>query len=146
MTNKTLAEVLVGVLVAVGLALFLAFAPLFLTGCAPRVVTVTEYKERVKHDTIHDARIDSVYNYKYIKEKGDTVWRIDSVFAYRVLYRDRVQVEQVRDSVPYAVEVPVPVRTRNGYDRFTSCGFWIFFVLFLLRVAWWVVKKYYLRV
>lgn len=146
MKNKTLAEVLVGVLVAVGFALFLAFAPIFLTGCAPRIVTVTEYKERVTHDTIHDARIDSVYNYKYIKEKGDTVWRIDSVFAFRVLYRDRVQVEQVRDSVPYAVEVQVPVRMRNGYDRFTSWGFWIFFVLFLLGVAWRIIKKYYLRV
>ena len=146
MKNKTLAEVLVGVLVAVGFALFLAFAPLFLTGCAPRIVTVTEYKERVAHDTIHDARIDSVWNYKYIKEKGDTVWRIDSVFAFRVLYRDRVQVEQVHDSVPYAVEVQVPVRMRNAYDRFTSWGFWIFFVLFLLGVAWKVVKRYYLRV
>lgn len=146
MNNKTLAEVLVCVLVAVGFALFLAFASLFFTGCAPRVVTVTEYKERVKHDTIHDARIDSVYNYKYIKEKGDTVWRIDSVFAFRVLYRDRVQVEQVHDSVPYAVEVQVPVRMRNGYDRFTSWGFWIFLVIFLLGVAWRFVKKYYLRV
>ena len=146
MKNKTLAEVLVGVLVAVGFALFLAFAPLFLTGCAPRIVTVTEYKERVTHDTIHDARIDSVWNYKYIKEKGDTVWRIDSVFAFRVLYRDRVQVEQVHDSVPYAVEVQVPVRMRNAYDRFTSWGFWIFLAIFLLGVAWRVVKKYYLRV
>ena len=146
MKNKTLAEVLVDVLEAVGLALFLAFAPLFLTGCAQRVVTVTEYKERVRHDSVHDARIDSVWNYKYIKEKGDTVWRIDSVFAFRVLYRDRVQVEQVHDSVPYAVEVRVPVRMRNAYDRFTSWGFWIFLSLFLLGVAWRVVKKYYLRV
>lgn len=146
MNNKTLAEVLVGILVAVEGFLFLAFASVIFTGCAPRVVTVTEYKERVTHDTIHDARIDSVYEYKYIKEKGDTVWRIDSVFAFRVLYRDRVQVEQVRDSVPYAVEVQVPVRKRNGYDRFVSWGFWIFFVLFLLGVAWRFVKKYYLHV
>ena len=145
MNNKTLAEVLVCVLVAVGGFLFLAFASLFFTGCAPRVVTVTEYKERVKHDTIHDARIDSVYEYKYIKEKGDTVWRIDSVFAFRVLYRDRVQVEQVHDSVPYAVEVPVPVRMRNAYDRFTSLGFWLLLLFLFLRIAWRLVKKYYLR-
>lgn len=144
MENKTLAKVIVSVCVAVGFALFLAFAPLFLTGCAPRIVTVTEYKERVTHDTIHDARIDSVYKYQYIKEKGDTVWRIDSVFAFRVLYRDRVKIEQAHDSVPYAVEVQVPVRTRNAYDRFTSWGFWVLLVLSLLCVAWRVVKRYYL--
>ena len=33
-------------------------------------------------------------------------------------------------------------KARTGYDRFTSWGFWIFVVLLLLRVAWWVAKKY----
>ena len=129
-----------------GKNVFCLVALLLLTGCkGSQPAVVVQYRDRVLHDTIHDARIDSVYKYEFIKEKGDTVWRIDSVLAFRVLYRDRVQVEYVRDSVPYVQEVQVPVRTRNGYDRFTSWGFWVLFLLLVLRIAWWFVKKYYLR-
>ena len=46
------------------------------------------------------------------------------------------------DTIPQLVEVEKPVRIRNGYDRFTSWGFWIFVVLLLLRVAWWAAKTY----
>lgn len=129
-----------------GKIVFYLIALLLLTGCqGSQPAVVVQYRDRVLHDTIHDARIDSVYKYEFIKEKGDTVWRIDSVLAFRVLYRDRVQVEHVRDSVPYVQEVQVPVRKRNGYDRFTSWGFWVLFLLIVLRIAWWAVKKYYLR-
>ena len=129
-----------------GKIVFYLIVLLLLTGCkGSQPAVVVQYRDRVLHDTIHDARIDSVYKYEFIKEKGDTVWRIDSVLAFRVLYRDRVQVEHVRDSVPYVQEVQVPVRTRNGYDRFTSWGFWVLFLLLVLRIAWWFVKKYYLR-
>ena len=124
---------------------FLAFV-LLLTCCkSPRIITVTEYKERVKHDTIERERVDSVRVVRYVREKGDTVHVIDTVEKYRNVWRDQVQVEQVHNSVPYAVEVQVPVRMRNGYDRFTSWGFWVLILLALVRLAWWVVKKYYLR-
>ena len=33
-------------------------------------------------------------------------------------------------------------RERNGYDRFTSWGFWILVIIILLRLAWWAAKKY----
>ena len=125
---------------------FFAFVLLFTCCKSPRIVTVTEYKERVTHDTIELERVDSVRVVRYVREKGDTVHIIDTVEKYRNLWRDRVQVEQVHDSVPYAVEVQVPVRTRNGYDRFTSWGFWILLLLTLGRIAWGVGKKYYLRV
>ena len=124
---------------------FLAFV-LLLTCCkSPRIVTVTEYKERVTHDTIERERVDSVRVVRYVREKGDTVHVIDTVEKFRNVWRDRVQVEYVRDSVPYVQEVKVPVRTRNGYDRFTSWGFWALLLLLVLRIAWWFVKKYYLR-
>ena len=125
---------------------FFAFV-LLLTCCqSPRVVTVTEYRDRVQHDTIERERVDSVRVVRYVKEKGDTVYIIDTVEKYRNLLRDRVQVQYVHDSVPYKVEVQVPVRTRNGYDRFASWGFWILLLLTLARITWWAVKKYYLRV
>lgn len=123
--------------------LFLIICACALCACrATKVVTVTEYRDRVTHDTL--TRTDSVYVARYVREKGDTVFVTDTLFQFK--YLDKVRDVYVHDSVPYEVQVQVPVRTRNGYDRFTSWGFWILAILLLLRVAWWFVKKYYLRV
>ena len=119
---------------------------LLLLGCkGSQPAVVVQYRDRVQHDTIERERVDSVRVVRYVREKGDTVHVIDTVEKFRNVWRDRVQVEYVRDSVPYVQEVQVPVRTRNGYDRFTSWGFWVLFLLLVLRIAWWFVKKYYLR-
>ena len=115
---------------------------LLLTGCkGSQPAVVVQYRDRVQHDTIERERVDSVRVVRYVREKGDTVHVIDTVEKFRNVWRDRVQVEHVRDSV----QVQVPVRTRNGYDRFTSWGFWLLLLLLVLRIAWWFVKKYYLR-
>ena len=119
---------------------------LLLLGCkGSQPAVVVQYRDRVQHDTIERERVDSVRVVRYVRERGDTVHVIDTVEKFRNVWRDRVQVEYVRDSVPYVQEVQVPVRTRNGYDRFTSWGFWVLFLLLVLRIAWWFVKKYYLR-
>lgn len=124
----------------------LSFMALLLSSCkGSQPAVVVEYRDRVQHDTVERERVDSVRVVRYVHEKGDTVHVIDTVEKYRHVWRDRVQMEYVHDSVPYTVEVQVPVRTRNGYDRFTSWGFWVLFLLLVLRIAWWFVKKYYLR-
>ena len=129
-----------------GKIVFYLIALLLLTGCkGSQPAVVVQYRDRVQHDTIERERVDSVRVVRYVREKGDTVHVIDTVEKFRNVWRDRVQVEYVRDSVPYVQEVQVPVRTRNGYDRFTSWGFWVLFLLLILRIAWWFVKKYYLR-
>lgn len=125
---------------------FFAVAFLFMTLCmnacsAPKVVTVTEYRDRVQRDTL--TRTDSVYISHVVREKGDTVHVLDTIFKYK--YLDKYAYVYVHDSIPYEVQVQVPVRTRNGYDRFTSCGFWILLLLLSLRVAWWAFRKFYLR-
>ena len=125
---------------------FFAVAFLFMTLCmnacsSPKVVTVTEYRDRVQRDTL--TRTDSVYISHVVREKGDTVHVLDTIFKYK--YLDKYAYVYVHDSIPYEVEVQVPVRTRNGYDRFTSWGFWILLLLLSLRVAWWVFRKFYLR-
>lgn len=125
---------------------FFAVAFLFMTLCmnacsSPKVVTVTEYRDRVQRDTL--TRTDSVYISHVVREKGDTVHVLDTIFKYK--YLDKYAYVYVHDSIPYEVEVKVPVRTRNGYDRFTSWGFWILLLLLSLRVAWWVFRKFYLR-
>ena len=142
MTNKGLAIIEAAVLFAC-----LLFMALLLTGCKSQPVVVTEYRDIVTHDTIERERVDSVRVVRYVYVKGDTVHVTDTVEKYRNVWRDRVQIEYKHDSVPYVqeVQVQVPVRTRNAYDRFTSCGFWLLILLALARLAWWAVKKYYLR-
>lgn len=121
--------------------ILMLFASVLAACNSPKVVTLTEYRDRVTRDTL--TRTDSVYIARYIREKGDTVFIKDTLFKFK--YLDKVHNVYVHDSVPYAVEVQVPVRTRNGYDRFTSWGFWILLLLLSLRVAWWAFRKFYLR-
>lgn len=118
------------------LALFLS-----LTGCKTQTVVVPEIREITTHDTI--VRVDSVYRAHYIREKGDTVFVTDTVLKYA--FKDKVQIVNKIDSVPYAVEVVKEIHKRNGYDRFVSWGFWVLLVLLLARLAWWAFKTFYLR-
>ena len=125
---------------------FFAVAFLFMTLCmnacsATKVVTVTEYRDRVLRDTL--TQTDSVYISHVVRDKGDTVHILDTIFKYK--YLDKYAYVYMHDSVPYEVQVQVPVRVRNGYDRFTSWGFWVLILLLLLRVAWWAFRKFYLR-
>ena len=118
----------------------------FLAACAQtKTVTVTEYSERVVTDTVEKLRVDSVYVSRWIKQKGDTIILHDTIFKYRVLHDTETVKEYVHDSIPYQVEVTKEVRKRNGYDRFTSWGFWILALLLFARIAWWAFKTFYLR-
>lgn len=119
---------------------------LLLAACAQtKTVTVTEYRDRVITDTVEKLRVDSVYVSRWIKQKGDTIILHDTIFKYRVLHDTETVKEYVHDSIPYQVEVTKEVRKRNGYDRFTSCGFWILALLLCARIAWWAFKTFYLR-
>lgn len=118
----------------------------FLASCSQtKTVTVTEYRDRVVTDTVEKLRVDSVYVSRWIKQKGDTIILHDTIFKYRVLHDTETVKEYVHDSIPYKVEVTKEVRKRNGYDRFTSCGFWILALLLCARIAWWAFKTFYLR-
>lgn len=118
----------------------------FLAACAQtKTVTVTEYRDRVVTDTVEKLRVDSVYVSRWIKQKGDTIILHDTIFKYRVLHDTETLTEYVHDSIPYQVEVTKEVRKRNGYDRFTSWGFWILALLLCARIAWWAFKTFYLR-
>lgn len=122
--------------------IYIICACLFCACKTPKIVTVTKV-ERV-HDTVRSLKIDSVYHSRYVYLKGDTVFLKDTVWKFQRM-SDTVRVYK-RDSIPYEVPVEIPVRVRNGYDRFTSWGFWIFVFLIVLRLAWWAFKKYYLRI
>lgn len=118
----------------------------FLAACAQtKTVTVTEYRDLVVTDTVEKLRVDSVYVSRWIKQKGDTIILHDTIFKYRVFHDTETVKEYVHDSIPYQVEVTKEVRKRNGYDRFTSWGFWILALLLCARIAWWAFKTFYLR-
>lgn len=118
----------------------------FLAACAQtKTVTVTEYRDQVVTDTVEKLRVDSVYVSRWIKQKGDTIILHDTIFKYRVLHDTETVNEYVHDSIPYQVEITKEVRKRNGYDRFTSWGFWILALLLCARIAWWAFKTFYLR-
>ncbi len=62
---------------------FFAAAFLFMVLCmnacsSPKVVTVTEYRDRVLRDTL--TRTDSVYISHVVRDKGDTVHVLDTIF------------------------------------------------------------------
>ena len=123
---------------------------LLLAACAQtRTITVTEYRDRVVTDTVTlvDIRVDSTYLSHYEKQRGDTILVRDTILKYKILHDIQTETltEYVHDSIPYPVEVVKEVRKRNGYDKFTSRGFWILVLLLLGRVAWWVFKTFYLR-
>ena len=127
-----------------------ALLALMLAACAaPKTITVTEYRDRVQIDTVtvERDRVDSTYQAHYLYHQGDTVHQVDTIYKYRLKYVDKVRTQYVAvyDSIPYPVEVIKEVRKRNGYDRFTSAGFWLLALLILIRAAWWVFKTFHLR-
>lgn len=123
---------------------FLAIFLLCFCGCrSQKIVTVTEYRDRVRTDTVERIRTDSVYVSHYLYTKGDTVHMKDTIYQYRVLHKTETQKEYVHDSIPYPVEVVKEVRRRNGYDRFTATGFWIFVILILLTIAIKIARWYF---
>ena len=130
----------VGMLAALGLLLLM-----FSLASCKQVQTIVEVREKIVHDTtvMHDSV--NVWRDRVVYRQGDTVYDIRTVTEYKYKYLDRIQIEQVHDSVPYPVEVEKPVVVRTGYDRFVSWGFWVFVALLLLVVAWWFVKKFYLK-
>lgn len=60
-------------------------------------------------------------------------------FKYELQVRDKI-IEQMKTETTI-----VKVRERNGYDRFTSWGFWILALLLFARIAWWAFKTFYLH-
>lgn len=102
------------------------------------------------HDRDHSsARGDSII----IRDSIIYRWQHDTLYVDRwhTEFRDRWRHDtltlrdsiHVNDSIPYPVEVQVPVRVRNGYDKFTAKGFWILLGILILIVGWKIAKAYF---
>ena len=115
-------------------------------GCnTQKVFAPPETKEKTIYKEIE--RVDTVFQnvYKYIYERGDTVFVRDSVLVYRYKYVTKCDTFVQVDSIPYPVEVTKEVRVRNGYDRFTARGFWIYTAIILAGLIFFLVRLYIKR-
>jgi hypothetical protein len=98
---------------------------------------VPEIHKEFVHDTL--TMVDSVYQSHTVIVKGDCEETHDTIFKFK--YKDKIVESLKVDSIPYPVEVQVPVRYRSGYDKFTSWFFWIIVVLFMLWLTWKICDK-----
>lgn len=122
---------LASILIAIFLGLF--------CGCKtlpPPIPKTSRDSTRTRIET----RVDTFWRDRWHTEKikGDTVFIHDSIYFEKIKFRDRVDSVTVRDSIPFPVEVPV--RARNGYDKFTAKGFWVFICLLVLYIVWRLFK------
>lgn len=96
---------------------------------------VDSVRERTIHDTVYIEHIRKEYHDRFV---GDTIH--DSIYT------------AVHDSVPYPVPGPTEyIRQRNGYDKFTSWGFWLLLAGIAIgfvgkkkgwwRIVWGVLKS-----
>lgn len=122
------------ILADVLVALFLSFI-----GCKTLPPIIPQTQRDSTHTRI-ETRVDTFWRDRWHTEKqrGDTIFIHDSIYLENIKYRDRVDSIVVRDSIPYPVEVPV--RVRNGYDKFTARGFWVFIGIIFLYIAWLLFK------
>lgn len=123
------------ILAVVLIALFLSFV-----GCK----TLPPLIPQTQRDSVHtrtEIRVDTFWRDRWHTEKqrGDTIFIHDSIYFEKIKYCDRVDSVTVRDSIPYPVEVPV--RVRNGYDRFTARGFWVFVCFIVFYIVWRLFKS-----
>ncbi len=110
-------------------------------GCARKPITLIEYRDKIieRKDTINTT--DSVFVYRFEKQRNDTIFIIDSIKIIK--YNNKIQKEyiNVTDSIPYEVEVIKEVRKRNGYDKFTSAFFWIQLISLILYIIYKIWRK-----
>ena len=127
---------------AFGVALIIAW---LCCGCKT-IQTVVETHEVYVHDTT--LQVDSIYQDRYhtIYAKGDTIYKVDSVFLYKYKYIDKDVEVFVHDSIPYVVEVEKPVRYRSGFDKFCVWNSIILWIILAIGIAIWILLKMWLKI
>lgn len=122
--------------------LFFIALTLALMSCrSVRVEYVRQVRDSIQVRT--ELRVDTCWKERYHEKevKGDTIIIRDSIIIGSSSLRDRSDTLLVHDSIPYPVEVKVPVPYRRSYDKAMSAGFWILLVF----VAAWIALRIYLR-
>ena len=100
-----------------------------------KVVTNTEYVDRIKYDSIY------IDNYVYVDRGSDTITitKTNIEYRYKTLV-DSVEVLKV-DSIPYEVRVVEVVAKMNNHQRTMYWLGWLAIVIVGLILFWKVYKK-----
>lgn len=122
-----------------GVALILSLC-LMLSACktVTKVVTVPEIRTEYVYDTI--SQVDSIYQSHTVIVKGDCEETHDTIFKFK--FKEKIVESITVDSVPYPVEVEVPVKYVPAYYKRVSTGFWILLAILVIIVGWKAVKIY----
>ena len=129
-------------LIDIALMAVMILFSLLLTGCKTqqpqvieKVVTNTEYVDRIKYDSIY------IDNYVYVDKGADTITitKTNIEYRYKTLV-DSVEVLKV-DSIPYEVEHIVEVNKMNNHQRTMYWLGWLAVLIVGLRLFWKVYKK-----
>jgi hypothetical protein len=136
--NATWAKALIGIALMAVIILF----SLLLVGCktqqpqvVEKVVTNTEYVDRIKCDSIY------IDKYVYVDRGGDTITitKTNIEYRYKILV-DSVEVLKV-DSIPYEVEHIVEVNKMNNHQKTMYWLGWVAILIVGLRLFWKIYKK-----
>lgn len=123
------------------IVLILLFAAM-LIGCkAVKPIANTRDSVRVEYrlDSIYLYERDSVYVDRYAK--NDTIWITTTKWQTR--YKD--VIKEVHDTITTKQTETLQVRYVPAFYKNCTWGFWIFIILIVIRIALWLVKKYYLH-
>jgi hypothetical protein len=131
------------VLIGIVMMAVMIFFSLLLVSCktqqptiVEKVVTNTEYIDRIKYDSIY------IDNYVYVDKGADTITITKTNIEYR--YKklvDSVEVLKV-DSIPYEVQVVEIVERMNNHQRTMYWLGWLAILIVGLRLFWKVYKKF----
>lgn len=129
-------------LIGIALMAVMIFFSLLLVGCktqqptiVEKVVTNTEYVDRIKYDSVFNDRV------VYVDRGSDTIKMIERVIEYRYsVLTDSIEVLKV-DSIPYEVEHIVEVNKMNNHQRTMYWLGWIAVLIVGLRLFWKIYKK-----
>lgn len=102
--------------------------------CLPQTITRDSVRVQYRTDSVYLYERDSIF----VQQRADTVY----LTRYTTRYKDVLRLQHdtivdTRHEVQVQRERYVP-----KYYSVVSWGFWIFVVLLLLRIAWWIIKKY----
>ena len=105
--------------------------------CIQETITIDSVRVEYKLDSVYLYERDSIF----VHEKRDTVF----IERWKTRYKDVLKIQ--RDTViDTKTEVQMQeVRYVPKYYRFCSWAFWIVVAILLIRLAWWIAKKYYGR-
>ena len=130
-------------LIGIALMAVMIFFLLLLVGCKTqqpqvieKVVTNTEYVDRIKYDSIY------IDNYVYVDKGSDTITitKTNIEYRYKTLV-DSVEVLKV-DSIPYEVQLVEYVDRMNNHQKTMYWLGWLAIVIVGLRLFWKVYKKF----